>query len=57
MEHLDLTEIHLKNINLIVTNWFAKPWYPIAVSAYPVVALLSAKVGQVQNSPGAGSSG
>ncbi|MBK8428167.1 MAG: hypothetical protein IPL27_20370 [Lewinellaceae bacterium] len=44
--------MNLKNINLIVTNWFSKPWYPLAISAYPVVALLSANVGQVQNSAG-----
>ena len=44
--------MNLKNINLIVTNWFSKPWYPLAISAYPVVALLSANVGQIQNSAG-----
>ncbi|MBL8101848.1 MAG: hypothetical protein JNM02_04910 [Anaerolineales bacterium] len=44
--------MNLKNIKLIVTNWFSKPWYPLAVSAYPVVALLSANVGQIQNSAG-----
>ena len=42
--------MNLKNIKFIVTNWFSKPWYPFAISAYPVVALLSANVGQVQNS-------
>ena len=44
--------MNLKNINLIVTNWFTKPWYPLAISVYPVVALLSTNVGQVQNSAG-----
>jgi hypothetical protein len=44
--------MNLKNINLIVTNWFSKPWYPLAISAYPVVALLSTNVGEVQNSAG-----
>jgi hypothetical protein len=44
--------MNLKNINLIVTNWFSKPWYPFAISAYPVVALLSTNIGQVQNSAG-----
>ena len=45
--------MNLKNIYLIVANWFSKPWYPLAISAYPVVALISANVGQVQNSAGA----
>jgi len=31
----------------IIYTWFAKPWYPIAISAYPVLALLSANTGQV----------
>lgn len=44
--------MNLKNIKLIFTNWFSQPWYPIAISAYPVLALLSANVGQVQNSAG-----
>ena len=45
--------MNLKNINLIVTNWFSKPWYPLVIGAYPVLALLSANVGQIQNSAGA----
>ena len=44
--------MNFKNIKLIVTNWFSKPWYPIAIGAYPVLALLSTNVGQVQNSAG-----
>lgn len=31
---------------------FSIPWYPIAISAYPVLALLSANVGQIQVSAG-----
>ncbi len=42
----------LKNIYLIVTKWFSKPWHPLVISAYPVVALMSANVGQIQNSAG-----
>mgnify|MGYP001206689802 CR=1 FL=1 len=41
--------MNLKNIKNIVTNWFSKPWYPIAISAYPVLALLSANIGQVRS--------
>lgn len=33
-------------------KFFNDPWYPIAISAYPVLALLSANVGQVQPSAG-----
>ncbi len=32
----------------VVSNWFSKPWYPILISAYPVLALLSANTGQVR---------
>jgi hypothetical protein len=39
--------MHLKNMKLIFINWFSKPWYPIVISAYPVLALLSANAGQV----------
>ena len=28
-------------------KWFAIPWYPIAISAYPVLALLDANIGEV----------
>src|SRR5690349_21027626 len=31
-----------------ITEWFAKPWYPLAISAYPVLALLAANAGQVE---------
>lgn len=40
--------MNFKNIKKVVTSWFSKPWYPIAISAYPVMALLSANTGQVQ---------
>ncbi len=40
--------MNLKNMKHVVTNWFSKPWYPILISAYPVLALLSANAGQVQ---------
>jgi hypothetical protein len=29
-------------------RWFSIPWYPLAVSAYPVLALLAANAGQVE---------
>ncbi len=38
----------LKNISAFFTKVFNIPWYPIAISAYPVLALLSANAGQVQ---------
>jgi hypothetical protein len=28
-------------------RWFAVPWYPFAISAYPILALLAANTGQV----------
>ena len=31
-----------------LSRWFSIPWYPIAISAYPVLALLAANVGQVE---------
>jgi len=31
----------------MVSRWFAVPWYPLAMSAYPVLALLAANTGQV----------
>jgi len=31
----------------VVSVFFSKPWYPILISAYPVLALLSANAGQV----------
>ncbi len=34
------------------SRFFNAPWYPIAISAYPVLALLSANSGQVQPSAG-----
>ena len=30
-----------------LNRWFAVPWYPIAISAYPSLALLAANAGQV----------
>ncbi len=36
----------------ILSNLFNYPWYPIAISAYPVLALLSTNAGQVQPSAG-----
>jgi hypothetical protein len=30
-----------------LSRWFSIPWYPIAISAYPVLALLAANAGQV----------
>jgi len=38
-----------KSILKILHAWFAKPWYPIAISAYPVLALLSANTGQISS--------
>ena len=42
--------MNFKNMKSAITNWFSKPWYPILISAYPVLALLSANAGQVQPS-------
>lgn len=36
-----------KVIQNALGRWFSIPWYPIAVSAYPVLALLAANAGQV----------
>jgi hypothetical protein len=36
----------------VSTGVFNIPWYPVAISAYPVLALLSANVGQIQLSAG-----
>lgn len=41
--------LYMKNL---FTKIFNAPWYPIVISAYPVLALLSANVGQVQPSAG-----
>ena len=30
-----------------LSKWFSVPWYPLAISAYPVLALLAANAGQV----------
>jgi hypothetical protein len=46
-----MTMNRFKNIRTLFVNWFSIPWYPIAISAYPVLALLSANLGQVE--PGA----
>jgi hypothetical protein len=32
----------------MLDRWFAVPWYPIAFSAYPALALLAANIGQVK---------
>ena len=40
------------NIQKVFEKIFSIPWYPLAISAYPVLTLLSANAGQVQ--PGAG---
>ena len=42
--------MNFKNMKSAITNWFSKPWYPFLISAYPVLALLSANAGQVQPS-------
>lgn len=34
-------------------KWFSVPWYPLAISAYPVLALLAANAGQVNLDAGA----
>jgi len=31
-----------------VVKWFSVPWYPIAISVYPVLALLASNAGQVK---------
>jgi len=41
-----------KKLKKNLTNWFTHPWYPIAFSAYPALALLAANAGQVQLSAG-----
>jgi hypothetical protein len=38
---------HLKLIWGRLQQWFAVPWYPFAISAYPVLALLASNAGQV----------
>ena len=40
------------SIKTFFNRLFGYPWYPIVISAYPVLALLSANAGQIQ--PGAG---
>jgi hypothetical protein len=37
-----------RNIQNILAKWFSIPWYPIAISAYPVLTLLAANAGQLQ---------
>ncbi|MDD2922138.1 MAG: hypothetical protein PHQ36_07615 [Anaerolineales bacterium] len=41
-----------KNIINIFTKVFSYPWYPLVISAYPALALLSSNAGQVQRSAG-----
>jgi hypothetical protein len=36
-----------KVIQSKLSKWFSIPWYPVAISAYPVLALLAANAGQV----------
>lgn len=36
----------------ILIRWFSIPWYPVAVSAYPVLALLAANIGEVKPEAG-----
>jgi hypothetical protein len=31
-----------------ISNFFNTPWYPIAISAYPILALLTANTGEIQ---------
>ena len=38
---------YLKNFGRELGKWFAVPWYPFAISAYPVLALLATNKGQV----------
>jgi hypothetical protein len=33
-----------------LAKWFSHPWYPIAISAYPALALLNANTGEIQPS-------
>ncbi|MFN8411960.1 MAG: hypothetical protein U0Z26_06195 [Anaerolineales bacterium] len=40
---------YIKEIQSTITDWFSRPWYPIMLSAYPVLALLSTNIGQVQS--------
>ena len=37
------------HVKKIVNSFFNAPWYPLAISVYPVLALLSANVGQVRS--------
>ena len=37
-----------KVIRAKLGRWFSVPWYPIALSIYPVLALLAANAGQVK---------
>ena len=41
--------ISFKNISIFYKRVFNYPWYPIAITAYPVLALLSANTGQVSS--------
>jgi hypothetical protein len=43
---------HFKVIQKKLGKWFSVPWYPIVISAYPVLALLAANMGQVELSAG-----
>jgi len=39
-------------IKPLLGKWFFHPWYPLAISAYPVLSLLASNAGQVQPSAG-----
>lgn len=38
----------LKRIKQTLARWFSVPWYPLVLSMYPALALLSANIGQVK---------
>jgi hypothetical protein len=38
---------YLKTFGRKLGKWFAVPWYPFAISAYPVLSLLASNAGQV----------
>ena len=42
----------MAKLQKFVAKWFSIPWYPLAISGYPVFALLSANAGQVQAGAG-----
>jgi len=38
---------HFRVVQELSGRWFSIPWYPLAISAYPVLALLATNAGQV----------